>query len=152
MANLSFNFDGQSYVSDVFGGGKVIQLAFPVERTRVLYVETRLGSTLPWKVIDSRILEKQLVVNIPFAGEGQEFRLNCITEPSSAEIVPASQSGGGGGGGSVTPGVPIPADTVDSASIVDDSVQMEDLNQSVKDSMMTGDDRVTSEDLENFDV
>jgi hypothetical protein len=150
MANLSFNFDGQSYVSDVFGGGKVIQLAFPVERTRVLYVETRLGSTLPWKVIDSRILEKHLVVNIPFAGEGQEFRLNCIAEPTAAEIIPMKEAGGGGGG--VEPGVPLPADTVDTDAIVDGAVEMQDLNQSVRDSMITKEDRVTTEELDNFNV
>lgn len=149
MANLSFNFDGQSYVSDVFEGGKVIQLAFPVERTRVLYVETRLGSTLPWKVIDSRILEKQLVVNIPFTGEGQEFRLNCIAEPTAAEIIPMKEAGGGGG---VEPGVPLPADTVDTDAIVDGAVEMQDLNQSVRDSMITKEDRVTTEELDNFDV
>ena len=39
---------------------------------------------------------------------------------------------GGGGGGSITPGVPIPHDTVDSDSIIDGSVEMEDLNDSVK--------------------
>ena len=43
MAKLSFNYDGQSYVSDVFSGGKVVQLTFPIERTKVLYLETRLA-------------------------------------------------------------------------------------------------------------
>lgn len=152
MANLSFNFDGQSYISDAFSGGKVVQVAFPIERTRVLYVETHLGSTLPWQVVGSRIIERQNVINIPSGGEGQEFRLNCIAKPTSAEILPASAGSGGGGGGSITPGVPIPENTVDSASIIDDSVQMEDLNQSVRDSMMTGDDRVTPEDLDAFNV
>ena len=39
---------------------------------------------------------------------------------------------GGGGGGGLTPGVPIPHDTVDSDSIIDGSVEVEDLNDSVK--------------------
>lgn len=55
-------------------------------------------------------------------------------------------------GGTITPGVPIPADTVDTAAIVDGAVEMEDLNQEVKDTMMTGDDRVTQEDIEKFNV
>ena len=39
----------------------------------------------------------------------------------------------GGSGGSVEEGVPIPADTVNSAAIIDGSVQEEDLSQGVKD-------------------
>lgn len=58
----------------------------------------------------------------------------------------------GGSSGEIIPGVPIPHDTVDSDSIVNDTIQMEDLNQSVKDTMVTGDDRVTQEELNNFDV
>lgn len=57
-----------------------------------------------------------------------------------------------GGGGSITPGVPIPEDTVDSRSIVDDTIEMKDLNQKVKDKMVTDDDRVTAEELANFKV
>lgn len=56
----------------------------------------------------------------------------------------------GGGGGSITPGVPIPKNTVDSAAIIDGSVDMDDLNPEVKDTMITGDDRVTREELRSF--
>jgi hypothetical protein len=38
----------------------------------------------------------------------------------------------GGGEGGLTPGVPIPADTVDTAAIQDGAVEMQDLNDSVK--------------------
>ena len=38
-------------------------------------------------------------------------------------------------GGSITPGVPIPADTVDSAAIIDGSVRDEDLSEDVKNRM-----------------
>lgn len=130
MAKLSFNYDGQSYVSDVFSGGKVVQLTFPIERTKVLYVETRLGIGLPWNVADSRILERQMVVNVPVGGSGQEYRMSCIAEPTSAEIV-IDQSGSGGGGGSITPGVPIAENTVNSAAIQDGSIQMEDLDPAI---------------------
>ena len=41
-------------------------------------------------------------------------------------------------------------DSVGSEEIRDDSVQMEDLNQTVKDAMLTGDDRVTQEDIDGF--
>ena len=58
----------------------------------------------------------------------------------------------GGEGGGVTPGVPIPENTVDTRSIVDDTIEMQDLNQKVKDKMLTDDDRVTREDLNNFNV
>jgi hypothetical protein len=126
MATLSFNYDGQSYVSDVFSGGKVVQLTFPIERTKVLYLETRLGVGLPWNVADSRILEKQMVVNVPAGGSGQEYRMNCIAEPASAEIV-ADQSGGGSGGGSSQPS----ANSVGSEEIKDGSIRMEDLDPSI---------------------
>ena len=39
-------------------------------------------------------------------------------------------------GGTITPGVPIPQDTVDSQSIVDGAVEMEDLNKDVKDKLV----------------
>ena len=131
MAKLSFNYDGQSYVSDVFSGGKVVQLTFPIERTKVLYLETRLGVGLPWNVADSRILEKQMVVNVPVGGSGQEYRMNCIAEPASAEIVTDQSGSGSGGGGSITPGVPIPENTVNSAAIQDHTIKMEDLDPDI---------------------
>jgi hypothetical protein len=126
MATLAFTLDGQSYVSDVFSGGKVVQLAFPTDGTQVLFVETRLGVTLPWKTIDSRIIERDLVVNIPFSGEGQEFRLNCIAEPSAAEIIPMVESGGGS-----QPG----PNTVGTEQIQDGSVETEDLSDDVQKKM-----------------
>lgn len=43
-------------------------------------------------------------------------------------------------------------DSVGTDEIQDGAVQMDDLNQSVKDTMMTGDDRVTQDDIERFDV
>jgi hypothetical protein len=55
-------------------------------------------------------------------------------------------SGGGGGGGGSQPG----PNTVGSREIQDDSVEMEDLSSSVKDSMVTDKDRVTQEELDNF--
>lgn len=58
----------------------------------------------------------------------------------------------GGGSGGLVPGVPIPRDTVDSDAIIDGSVQMVDLNDDVKDEMMTGSDRVTQADLDGFEV
>ncbi len=128
MAKLSFNYDGQSYVSDVFSGGKVVQLSFPIERTKVLYLETRLAAGLPWNVADSRILEKHMVVNVPAGGSGQEYRMNCIAEPASAEIVTDHS----GSGGSITPGVPIPENTVNSAAIQDGSIEEQDLSDDVK--------------------
>lgn len=130
MAKLSFNYDGQSYVSDVFSGGKVVQLTFPIERTKVLYLETRLGVGLPWNVADSRILEKQMVVNVPVGGSGQEYRMSCMAEPASADIV-TDQSGSGGSGGGISPGDTLPEDTVDSKAIKDGSIQMEDLDPAI---------------------
>lgn len=43
-------------------------------------------------------------------------------------------------------------DSVGTKEIKDDSVEMEDLNKSVKDAMVTGDDRVTQDELDNFEV
>lgn len=44
----------------------------------------------------------------------------------------------------------VPPDSVGTEEIKDDSVQLEDLNQTVKDTMLTGDDRVAQEDIDNF--
>ena len=63
-------------------------------------------------------------------------------------IRPVKVISGGGGGDSSQPG----PDTVGTDQIVNDSIQMEDLNQEVKDTMMTGEDRVTQDDLNTFDV
>ena len=142
MATLSFHKEGQDYVSDSFEGGKVIQLSFPPDGIRVLFIESRLGATLPWKSIDSKMVERDMIVNVPAAGDGQEFRMRCVAEPSSAEIVPMSSGGGGGS----QPG----PDTVGSQEIKDESVEMVDLGKSVKDSMITDKDRVTQEELDNF--
>lgn len=46
-------------------------------------------------------------------------------------------------GGEITPGVPIPHDTVDSDSIIDGSVQEDDLNDSVRDRMTVTHDSST---------
>ena len=43
-------------------------------------------------------------------------------------------------------------DSVGTKEIQNDSVEMEDLNQKVKDKMVTDDDRVTQDDLDNFEV
>lgn len=46
----------------------------------------------------------------------------------------------------------VPPDSVGSEQIINDTVDMEDLNRNVKDKMLTDDDRVTSQDIENFKV
>lgn len=43
-------------------------------------------------------------------------------------------------------------ESVGTEEIKDDSVEMEDLNQSVKDTMLTGNDRVTKDDINDFKV
>ena len=68
------------------------------------------------------------------------------TKPISKIII---EAGGdeyvfsGGGGGSITPGVPIPADTVDTNAIIDGAVEEQDLNDSVKDRMTVTHDAST---------
>ena len=51
-----------------------------------------------------------------------------------------------GGGGQPSP------DSVGTEEIRDDSIEMEDLNQKVKDTMVTGEDHVTKEELDDFSV
>jgi len=51
-------------------------------------------------------------------------------------------------GGGEQPG----PNSVGTNEIQDDSIEMEDLNKSVKDKMLTDDDRVTQDDIEDFDV
>lgn len=43
-------------------------------------------------------------------------------------------------------------DSVGTEEIKNDSVEMEDLNKKVKDTMLTGDDRVTQDDIDEFNV
>ena len=57
-----------------------------------------------------------------------------------------------GGSGGITPGVPIPENTVDTNAIIDGAVEMQDLNDRVKDQIIMEGDRVTQEDLDNFDI
>lgn len=52
----------------------------------------------------------------------------------------------GGSGSQVGP------DTVDSAAIIDGSVQTGDLSEELKDGMVTEADRITPEDLANFQI
>ena len=47
---------------------------------------------------------------------------------------------------------PLEPDTVGTEQIIDGAVEMQDLNQSVKDEMITRNDRVTDEELNGFDV
>lgn len=66
---------------------------------------------------------------------------------SGDEVVmtmPLPESGGGGS----QPG----PNTVGSDEIIDNSIKMEDLNQEVKDEMITKNDRVTPEQLDDFVV
>lgn len=46
----------------------------------------------------------------------------------------------------------LPDNSVGTRQIEDDSVMMDDLNSSVKDTMMTAEDRVTEEELQQFQV
>lgn len=57
----------------------------------------------------------------------------------------------GGGSGNVTPGVPIPEDTVDSKSIKNDSVDMQDLTPEVRQKLEALDEEngVTEDELED---
>ena len=43
-------------------------------------------------------------------------------------------------------------DSVGTREIKNDSVEMEDLNQKVKDKIMTDEDRVTKQEIDNFNV
>ena len=52
------------------------------------------------------------------------------------------------GGGSS----PLGPDTVGTEQIIDGAVEMQDLNKSVKDEMITRHDHVTEEELNSFDV
>lgn len=68
-----------------------------------------------------------------------KITLKCGRTPGTYDI--------GGSGGST------PAhDSVGSQEIKDDSIQLEDLNQNVKDAMVMDNDRVTAEDLQGFEV
>lgn len=46
----------------------------------------------------------------------------------------------------------VPPNSVGTEELKDGGVEMEDLNDDVKDTMLTSDDRVTSGDIDNFDV
>lgn len=62
--------------------------------------------------------------------EQSGYRNGQLIYPIS--VLDHKEQEGGGGGGGLTPGVPIPADTVDTAAIQDGAVEMQDLNDSVK--------------------
>lgn len=61
----------------------------------------------------------------------------------------------GGGGGGLTPGVPIPENTVNSAAIIDGNVEMEDLSDNLKNKIQRTydeDDETLHMDYDEADV
>ena len=69
-------------------------------------------------------------------------------EKTSYGIVGYTGLDHGGGGGGSQPG----PNTVGTEQIIDGAVEMRDLNQRVKDEMITKSDHVTDEELSGFDV
>ena len=65
-------------------------------------------------------------------------KIEKMTLETGGKIYEMDSSGGG-----ITPGVPIPADTVDTNAIIDGSVQEQDLNDSVKGRMTVTHDAST---------
>lgn len=95
MAKLTFTNDN-GYVSNAFSGGMTLQCLFEGTAKHVIFIDSRLGSDLPWTLIRSIVVAPQSVFTIPEASEGQEFRLRCETEPQSVDIAPISTAKGGG--------------------------------------------------------
>lgn len=84
----------------------------------------------------------------------QDGKINTIPElidflsevPQGMSLKEYIESIAGGGGSTPAP------DSVGSEQIKDDSIEMEDLSKGVKDSMLTDGNRVTQEELDNFEV
>lgn len=143
MQILTFNKES-GYVSQEFSGYKTVQMAFALDEGNLVFVESRVNDTQQWITTDSHVFGMSGIFDVPEGGTEQKYRLRSMKQPLSCEI---TEKGGGGGGGS-QPG----PNTVGTDEIINGSVEMEDLNHNVKEKMLTDDDRVTSEDINDFKV
>ena len=87
------------------------------------------------------------------AADGEKNELRAMVPSKSHLVIQFPE--GTTISGEITPGVPIPRDTVDSAAIQNDSVQEEDLKPELRDKIndgLSGADRVSQEDLDAFRV
>lgn len=87
MEKLTFTFDNQlGYVSSSFDGGVAVQCVFPDNAKHVGFLESRLGSDLPWTSVKGLVLQPKSVFNIIRAATGQEYRIRCEVQPTSVTI------------------------------------------------------------------
>lgn len=101
MAKLTFTNDIQlGFVSSTFEGGVTVQCQFPGKGKQVVFVETRLGESLPWTLVRSIVLKPESVFIISKASEGQQYRLRLAVEPDNVETAKLKGTSSGGSGDS----------------------------------------------------
>lgn len=83
MQQLSFSYVHPKYVSETFEGNVNVQCVFPNDGYNRVLVETRMASGLPWSNLKSVVIGKENVFSIKHSSDGQEFRLSCMSKPSS---------------------------------------------------------------------
>ena len=84
MTTLTFTLQNGAYYTDSFSGDVAIQLGFPNNIAHVVAVETRLDNSLDWIENETHIIKEKGIFTIVGGADGQEYRLRCINEPSSA--------------------------------------------------------------------
>ena len=130
MTSLDFSYDYPSFVSTVFEGDSKVSMAFDREALNLVHVDTRADENDVWRKLRSFTIGTKNEFSLTGSASGQQYRLRCDARPVTCEVEPIKSSGGGGGS-DITPGVPIPKDTVNSDSIQDGSIKREDLSEEV---------------------
>ena len=130
MTSLDFSYDYPSFVSTVFEGDSKVSMAFDREALNLVHVDTRADENDVWRKLRSFTIGTKNEFSLTGSASGQQYRLRCDARPVTCEVEPIKSSGGGGGS-DITPGVPIPKDTVNSNSIQDGSIKREDLSEEV---------------------
>lgn len=86
MAKLTFTNDSQKgSLSSEFKGGVNIQCIFAGGGRHVIFIESKIGSDMPWSVLRNVVVKEQDVFSIPEAAKEQLFRFFTDCEPISAE-------------------------------------------------------------------
>jgi len=130
MTSLDFSYDYPSFVSTAFEGDSKVSMAFDREALNLVHVDTRADENDVWRKLRSFTIGTKNEFSLTGSASGQQYRLRCDARPVTCEVEPIKSSGGGGGS-DITPGVPIPKDTVNSDSIQDGSIKREDLSEEV---------------------
>ena len=137
MAQLTFTYE-QGYISSVFDGGVTLQLIFAEAGKHVIFLESRLGESMPWALLKKIVVEPMSFIKVREPSDGQQYRIISAFEPTFAMTSPITGTPGSSSGNK---------EKVGSEDIENGSIKLEDLSDEVKDKLIG--DGWTEQDEEN---